>query len=82
MTDGPFQSARSARMLATDFAGTQTVLVMAITDVLNEEVEDGLFTVTYNASSASSGDIQFVTEELLRLGYTVVNTAGSLAISW
>lgn len=82
--DDLFASAIAAHSRAQDHSGSQTTLVDAVVANIQTAVTAGNFTSTYNASGKSSGDIQWVVEQLRQAGYTVVLSGSNpnIVISW
>jgi hypothetical protein len=83
-TDDVFFSAFAARQRAQDSAGTQTILATELVEVILEAVDDGTFTVTYNATGQSSQDIQWCVEQLRQNGYgvTLSGSNPNIVITW
>jgi hypothetical protein len=80
--DDIIPSAIAVGSRATDFLGTQTIFLRAVVQAIMTAIVTGLRTVTVAVGATTSGNIQWVIEQLRLAGYGVTISTTNLVITW
>lgn len=82
VTDDLLFTAVAASSRAKDYLGTQTIFLRLVVAGILTAITTGLVTATVAEGATTSGDIQWVVEQLQNAGYTVTKSTTNLVITW